>query len=117
MISERAAHGAGRRVDAACRQRERQASIWHAAAAPLFDSRVPQMRTVLLIGDGRTFGTWATPLDDRDRVTSTASVSVDLPERRTRERDLLELVRASSAASRTTWTTVSARSLPGSRCF
>lgn len=84
------------------------------SAKPRFG--VPQPRTVVL-GDGRTFGTWATPLDGRNRVTSTASVSVDLSERRTRERDLLEVVRASSADSRTTGTTVSATSLPGSRCF
>jgi signal transduction histidine kinase len=55
------------------------------------DSRAPQMRTVVL-GDGRTFGTWATPLVEGNRVTSIASVSVDLSERRTRERDLLEAV-------------------------
>ena len=71
----------------------------------------------VVLGDGRTFGSWTTPLDERNRVTSTASVSIDLSEWRTRERDLLEVVRARSADSRTTGTTVSATSLPGLRCL
>ncbi len=54
-------------------------------------TRTPQMITITL-DDGRTIGTWATPIVAAGRVTGIASVSADLSERRSRERDLLEAV-------------------------
>jgi signal transduction histidine kinase len=54
-------------------------------------SRSPQMYTTVL-ADGRSIGTWATPLLAGERVTGIASVSVDLSEPRSRERELLEAV-------------------------
>ncbi len=54
-------------------------------------ARAPQMLTTLL-KDGRSIGTWATPIIQHGELTGIASVSVDLSERRSRERDLLEAV-------------------------
>lgn len=51
----------------------------------------PQMHTAVL-RDGRSIGTWARRIEQDGKVTGIASVSVDLSERRTRERDLLEAV-------------------------
>ena len=68
-----------------------EAAAVDAFRATVIRTRTPQLYTTVL-RDGRSIGTWATPTLQDGRITGIASVSVDLSERRTRERDLLEAV-------------------------
>ena len=68
-----------------------EAAAVEAFRASVMRSPTPQMYSIVL-KDGRSIGTWATRIVQDERVTGVASVSVDLSERRTRERDLLEAV-------------------------
>ena len=68
-----------------------EAAALEAFRITVLRTRLPQMHTTVL-RDGRSIGTWATPTLRDGKVTGIASVSVDLSERRTRERDLLEAV-------------------------
>ncbi len=68
-----------------------EAAAVEAFRATVIRTRKPQMYTTVL-RDGRSIGTWATPTFQDGRISGIASVSVDLSERRTRERDLLEAV-------------------------
>lgn len=80
----------GRRVASLVTDAADAAAV-EAFRAAVIRQRAPQMLTTVL-PDGRSIGTWATPILAEDRVTGIASVSVDLSERRSRERDLLEAV-------------------------